>query len=248
MRTMCLACAPPRRHGTRTVCLAGAQHVHRMCTACHSCFTQSRRRRWMRRPRRRRRALHGRRRRRRRWRCARLQHADPHPPPTRHAPPPARSASRSYCPPAGPGFSTRPSLSATSRYPSQAEARSWAAAEAAEAAAAQLRAARRDAAEEKDAALQAVSDMRAQMVAQQAAAEAALLDAASRRVAYVESRSLSVTGVAGPARPSRVHRWHWATPSGLPGVVASPSFSTPLSNSRRPLLRRPARIATLRQS
>jgi hypothetical protein len=169
-------------------------------------------------------------------------------PPPPHAPPPARSASRPYCPPAGPGFSTRPSLSATSRYPSQAEARSWAAAEAAEAAAAQLRAARRDAAEEKDAALQAVSDMRAQMVAQQAAAEAALLDAASRRVAYVESRSLSVTGVAGPARPSRVHRWHWATPSGLPGVVASPSFSTPLSNSRRPLLRRPARIATLRQS
>ena len=151
------------------MCIAFAQHAH-------ICFTRSPRRRWKRRPRSRRRVSRGRRRRWRRSRCARLQRADPHPPATLHRPPAAR-----------PGLTAFPwalvslhsSLSAASRYPSQAEARSWAAAEAAEAAAAQLRAARREAAEEKDCALKAVSEMRAQMVAQQAAAEAALLDAVS---------------------------------------------------------------------
>ena len=150
------------------MCIAFAQHAH-------ICFTRSPRRRWKRRPRSRRRVSHGRRRRWRRSRCARLQRADTPPPPP--PPPPA----------ARPGLTAFPwalvslhsSLSAASRYPSQAEARSWAAAEAAEAAAAQLRAARREAAEEKDCALKAVSEMRAQMVAQQAAAEAALLDAVS---------------------------------------------------------------------
>ena len=124
-----------------------------------------------------------------------------------------------------PSFSTRSSLSAASCYPWQAEARSWAAAEAAEAAAAQLRQARRDAAEEKDAALQAISDMRAQMVAQQAAAEAALLDSVSRRC--MRGISLAVTGVAGPAGP------HAHTPLAL-GYALGASRGTSFSQLLHP--------------
>ena len=171
--------------------------------------------------------LHGKWRRRRRSRSARLQPAHLN---RRllHLPPAAR---RPTCPLIGPSFSTRSSLSlplATHRRlrrvaglrrkrrlppPSSPSAR--------------------DAAEEKDAALQAISDMRADG------------GTAGRRgggPARLGQPTLHAWNLARcdwrcrPCGPSRAHRWHWATPSGLPGVLASPSFSTPLSKSCRPPL------------